>query len=63
MVSVSKTQGAPMNQKVFKAVRLPLNVVKRVQVFTDADGSTFSQFVRTAVLKELTRRAGRRPAA
>lgn len=47
----------------FKAVRLPRTIVERVNRFTRADGSTFSQFMRTAVIHELNSRSAKKDAA
>lgn len=45
-----------MKYQVFKAVRLPVEVVRQIDRIVKSDGSTFSQFIRTAALKELTAR-------
>jgi hypothetical protein len=45
-----------MEQQVFKAVRLPRSVVRSIARITKADGSTFSQFMRTAAIKEVNER-------
>jgi hypothetical protein len=49
-----------MDQQVYKGIRLPRRVVQRIERVTKADGSTFSQFMRTAAIKEL---AGRKKVA
>ena len=45
-----------MKKTEFKAVRLPRTIVDRVNRIAKADGSTFSQFMRTAVIHELNER-------
>ncbi len=45
-----------MNQQVQKGIRLPLPLVRQIEKFTERDGSTFSQFIRTAAIREVNRR-------
>lgn len=45
-----------MAQQVFKGVRLPANLVRQIERIAKADGSTFSQFIRTAAIRELSLR-------
>ena len=45
-----------MRNTVFKAVRLPKPIASRVERITREEGSTFSQFIRTAVIRELNQR-------
>lgn len=45
-----------MKQQVFKGVRFPAPLVKRIEKAANEDGSTFSQFVRTATIRELNAR-------
>lgn len=42
--------------QVFKAVRLPCHLVTRINAIAEEEGSTFSQFLRTAAIKELNKR-------
>lgn len=46
----------PMETKVFKAMRLPVRIVKQIEKVVEDEGSTFSQFLRTAAINELKRR-------
>jgi metal-responsive CopG/Arc/MetJ family transcriptional regulator len=45
-----------MEPQIFKAVRLPRTIVNRIERITKEEGSTFSQFVRTAVMYKLNER-------
>ena len=45
-----------MKQQVMKGVRLPLELIRRIERVTKEDGSTFSQFMRTAAIRELRER-------
>ncbi len=47
---------APTKCQVFKAVRLPHEVVMRILKIVEAEGSTFSQFMRTAAMEKLSGR-------
>ena len=51
-----------MKKTEFKAVRLPRTIVDRVNRIAKADGSTFSQFMRTAVIHELNARSSKKAA-
>lgn len=39
-----------------KAIRLPKQLIKKIGRVVDAEGSTFSQFMRTAAINELKRK-------
>lgn len=54
---MSKTSGKIMDKQICKGLRLPAELVRKVERFAKAEGSTFSQFIRTAVIHELTSRA------
>lgn len=45
-----------MEKQIMKGVRLPLPLVRRIERTTKAEGSTFSQFMRTAAIRELNSR-------
>lgn len=45
-----------MKKQVRKALRLPLALVKQIESIAERDGATFSQFVRTAAIREVDRR-------
>lgn len=45
-----------MGQQVFKGIRLPLAVVNRIDRVVRDEGSTFSQFARTAIIQALNRK-------
>jgi metal-responsive CopG/Arc/MetJ family transcriptional regulator len=47
-----KTNGKTHNQ-VIKGVRLPTDLIKKIKRVAEEDGSTFSQFIRTAAIKAL----------
>ncbi len=42
-----------MDRQIVKGVRLPLALVKKIERIAVNEGSTFSQFLRTAAIKEL----------
>lgn len=42
-----------MDKKVTKALRLPVPLVRRIERWTKEEGSTFSQFIRVALIREL----------
>jgi metal-responsive CopG/Arc/MetJ family transcriptional regulator len=44
---------------VMKGVRLPAAVVQKIEQIVEKEGSTFSQFIRTAAMKELGERKRR----
>ena len=44
-----------MKTKVFKGVRLPTPIVKEIEKVVAAEGSTVSQFLRTAAIEKLRR--------
>lgn len=46
-----------MERQICKGVRLPVSVVQRIERITAADGSTFSQFIRTAALRAIREHA------
>lgn len=45
-----------MERQVTKGVRLPKELVQRIERITAHEGSTFSQFMRTAAIKEIQRK-------
>lgn len=45
-----------MDYQVMKGVRLPRLLIRRIERIAKQEGSTFSQFMRTAALKELSER-------
>lgn len=45
-----------MDQQIRKGVRLPRTLIHRIERVAKDDGSTFSQFIRTAAIKELNER-------
>ena len=47
-----------MEQQVAKGVRLPRTLVQRIEKAVKAEGSTFSQFMRTAAIKALEGKNG-----
>ena len=42
-----------MTNLIHKGVRLPTDLIQRVNRVAKQEGSTFSQFVRTAIIREL----------
>lgn len=50
--------GKAMTQdnQLIKGVRLPKDVIRRIEKIVAAEGSTFSQFLRTAAIRELNGR-------
>lgn len=42
--------------QIHKAVRLPKELIERIEKAAKAEGSTLSQFLRTAAINELKRR-------
>lgn len=48
-----------MDQQIMKGVRLPASVIKRIERVAAEEHSTFSQFMRTAAVKELNRKEPR----
>lgn len=45
-----------MDQQIMKGVRLPPTLIKRIERIIKDEGSTFSQFMRTAAINELKER-------
>lgn len=45
-----------MERQIVKGVRLPATVIQRIEHIVQAEGSTFSQFIRSAAMKELNKR-------
>lgn len=45
-----------MQYNIFKSVRLPRDVVKQIEKIVKVERSTFSQFMRTAAMNELSRK-------
>jgi metal-responsive CopG/Arc/MetJ family transcriptional regulator len=45
-----------MDHQIMKGVRLPLTLIQRIERIAKIEGSTFSQFVRTAVIEKLNER-------
>lgn len=45
-----------MTKQIMKGVRLPVGLVRKIERTTKEEGSTFSQFMRTAAIRELSRR-------
>lgn len=45
-----------MENQIMKGIRLPLELVRQIERIVKAEGSTFSQFGRTAIIKELKER-------
>ena len=45
-----------MEKQRLKGVRLPPAVIRRIEQITEGEGSTFSQFIRTAAINELSKR-------
>jgi len=43
-------------QQIMKGTRLPPTLIRRIERIVKAEGSTVSQFMRTAVIKELNER-------
>lgn len=43
-------------RQIFKGLRLPPDLIRKIDAITKADGSTFSQFLRTAAIREVKRR-------
>jgi metal-responsive CopG/Arc/MetJ family transcriptional regulator len=52
-------RGKNMDRQVMKGVRLPAAVVQKIEQIVEKEGSTFSQFIRTAAMKELGERKRR----
>lgn len=52
----SEEKGLPMNGQIFKGLRLPPELIRKIEAIAKADGSTFSQFMRTAAIREVKRR-------
>lgn len=42
--------------QITKSVRLPKPIIDRIERAAEAEGSTFTQFLRTAAINELKRR-------
>jgi len=40
-------------RQVYKGVRLPTKLIKQIERVAANEGSTFSQFIRTAAIKEV----------
>ena len=45
-----------MKNEVYKGVRLPRLLADRIERIVEMDGSSFSQFIRTATICELKKR-------
>lgn len=45
-----------MDQQIRKGVRLPRTLIHRIDRVASKEGSTFSQFMRTAAINELNQR-------
>lgn len=45
-----------MDRQIMKGVRLPKPLLHRIEQIIQADGSTFSQFMRTAAIKALQKK-------
>jgi len=45
-----------MDQQIRKGVRLPRTIIQRIERLAKDEGSTFSQFIRTAVIEKLNER-------
>jgi metal-responsive CopG/Arc/MetJ family transcriptional regulator len=43
-------------RQVYKGVRLPINLIRSIEAIAEKEGSTFSQFIRTAAIKEVARK-------
>ena len=46
-----------MEQQIRKALRMPRTIATRIERLAKAEGSTFSQFMRAAAIKELKLRS------
>ncbi len=45
-----------MKNKVYKGVRLPVPLAKRIDRVLEMDGNSFAEFIRAAALRELKKR-------
>lgn len=44
-----------MERQIAKSIRLPRSIVREIEKIVKADGSTISQFMRTATIEKLNR--------
>ena len=59
MQHITISRGNIMDVQIQTAVRFPRNLVRNIKRIARDEGSTLSQFIRTAVIKELNARKHR----